>query len=75
MINITLPDGSARQYEAGVNGLDIAKSLSNSLAREVLSINVDDELWDLTRPIEQDASIKLNKLRLSKLHHSINETI
>ncbi len=41
--------------------LDIAKSLSNSLAREVLSINVDDELWDLTRPIEKDVSIKLNK--------------
>ncbi len=61
MISITLPDGSVREYEAGVTGLDIAKSLSNSLAREVLSINVDDELWDLTRPITGDASIKLNK--------------
>ena len=61
MINITLPDGSVREYEAGVTGLDIARSLSNSLAREVLSINVDDELWDLTRPITGDASIKLNK--------------
>jgi len=61
MINITLPDGSVREYEEGVNGLEIAKSLSNSLAREVLSINVNDELWDLNRPIEEDASIKLNK--------------
>ena len=61
MINITLPDGSVREYESGVSGLDIAKSLSNSLAREVLSVNVDDELWDLTRPITRDASIKLNK--------------
>ena len=61
MINITLPDGSVREYEPGVSGLDIARSLSNSLAREVLSINVNNELWDLTRPIHDDASIKLNK--------------
>jgi threonyl-tRNA synthetase len=61
MINITFPDGSAREYEAGVSGLDIARSLSNSLAREVLSINVNGELWDLGRPIMEDASIRLNK--------------
>lgn len=61
MINITLPDASVRKYESGVTGLDIAKSLSNSLAREVMSVNVGDELWDLMRPINEDASIKLNK--------------
>lgn len=61
MINITFPDGSVRQFEAGITGHDIAKSLSNSLAREVLSVNVNDELWDLTRPINADATIKLNK--------------
>jgi threonyl-tRNA synthetase len=61
MINITFPDGSVRQYEQGVTGLDIARGLSNSLAREVLSINVNDELWDLERPIQKDATIKLNK--------------
>jgi len=61
MINITFPDGSVRQFEQGVTGMDIAKSLSNSLAREVLSINVNDELWDLQRPIQRDATIKLNK--------------
>ena len=61
MINITFPDGSVREFEAGVSGHDIARSLSNSLAREVLSINVNDELWDLTRPIQEDATIKLNK--------------
>jgi len=60
MINITFPDGSVRQYEKGVSGYDIARSLSNSLAREVLSINVNDELWDIIRPIEEDATIKLN---------------
>jgi threonyl-tRNA synthetase len=50
-----------RKYEKGVTGHDIARSLSNSLAREVLSINVNGELWDIMRPIEEDASIKLNK--------------
>ncbi len=61
MINITFPDGSVRQFEQGVSGHDIARSLSNSLAREVLSINVNRELWDLNRPIQEDATIKLNK--------------
>ena len=61
MINISFPDGSVREYESDVTGLDIARSLSNSLAREVLSVNVNDELWDLTRPIKSDASIRLNK--------------
>lgn len=61
MINITFPDNSVRQYEKGINGLEIAKNLSNSLAREVLAITVNDELWDLLRPIDQDSSIKLHK--------------
>jgi threonyl-tRNA synthetase len=61
MINITFPDGSVRQFEHGVSGYEIARSLSNSLAREVLSVNVNDELWDLNRPIQEDATIKLNK--------------
>ena len=61
MINITFPDGSVREYEPGVTGMEIARSLSNSLAREVLSINVNGETWDLTRPIQEDAAIRLNK--------------
>ncbi|MBP7496118.1 MAG: threonine--tRNA ligase [Bacteroidales bacterium] len=59
MINIKLPDNSVRQYEAGVTGLDIAKSISEGLARNVLSIRVNGAIWDLTRPIEEDAEIKL----------------
>jgi threonyl-tRNA synthetase len=70
MIHITLPDGSVREFESGISGLDIARSLSNSLAREVLSINVDDELWDLTRPITRDASIKLNKFESEDGKHA-----
>ncbi|MEI7596974.1 MAG: threonine--tRNA ligase [Bacteroidota bacterium] len=59
MINITLPDGSIRNYEAGVTGNDIALSISEGLARNVLSIKVNEEIWDLTRPINTDAHIKL----------------
>lgn len=70
MINITLPDNSVRQYEAGVTGLDIAKSLSNSLARDVMSVTVNGELWDLTRPIHQDSSIRLHKFEEAEGKHA-----
>lgn len=59
MINITLPDGSIRQYETGVTSLEIAKSISEGLARNVLAAEVNDEVWDATRKIEQDATVKL----------------
>jgi len=61
MINITFPDQSVRKYEEGTTGLDIAKSLSNSLAREVLAVSVNNQVWDLTRPIREDADIRLHK--------------
>jgi threonyl-tRNA synthetase len=60
MIKITLPDQSVREYPKGVTGMEIAKSISEGLARKVLSISVNGEVWDLTRPIEQDAKIKLH---------------
>lgn len=59
MINITLPDGSVRQYESGVSAMDVAKSISEGLARKVLAANVNGEVWDASRPITQDASLKL----------------
>jgi threonyl-tRNA synthetase len=61
MIKITFPDKSIREYESGVMGIEIAKSISNSLAKEVVSVSVNDEIWDSTRPINKDASIKLHK--------------
>ena len=61
MIRITFPDKSVKEYEAGVNGLDIAKSISGQLAREILSITVNGELWDINRPIHDDAVIVLHK--------------
>ncbi|MDR2854509.1 MAG: TGS domain-containing protein, partial [Prevotellaceae bacterium] len=61
MIKITFPDGSVREFESGITGLQIAESISPRLAQEVLSVGINDEIWDLTRPIEQDAAIKLYK--------------
>ena len=59
MIKITFPDQSVRQYEAGVTPLDIAKSLSEGLARNVLAANVNGMKWDATRPIHEDATVQL----------------
>jgi len=59
MISITLPDNSVRQYAEGITGLDIAKSISEGLARQVLAVNVNGEIWDATRPVSNDARIKL----------------
>ncbi len=70
MIKITFPDNKVREYESGINGYDIAKSLSNSLAQEILSISVNDELWDISRPINIDASIKLFKWEQTEGKHA-----
>jgi threonyl-tRNA synthetase len=58
-IKITLPDGSVREFPQGVKGIEIAQSISEGLARNALSIEVNGEIWDLSRPIPQDASIKI----------------
>jgi threonyl-tRNA synthetase len=59
MINITFPDGNVRQYEAGTSSLEIAKSISEGLARNVLSARVNGEVIDADRPIQEDANIEL----------------
>ena len=59
MINITLPDGSLRQYEKGTSSMQIAQSISEGLARNVLAAEVDGQVWDANRAIEQDAHVKL----------------
>ena len=59
MINITLPDGSVRQYEKGVTSMEIASSISEGLARNVLAASVNGETWDAGRPILTDAGVKL----------------
>lgn len=59
MIHITLPDGSVRDYEAGVSALDVARSISEGLARKVLAAEIDGAVVDAFRPIHKDASLKL----------------
>jgi len=59
MINITFPDGAVRQYEKGVTGLEIAKSIAEGLARKVIAAGVNGQVWDVSRPINEDAAIKL----------------
>ncbi|MBQ7989367.1 MAG: threonine--tRNA ligase [Bacteroidaceae bacterium] len=61
MIKITFPDGSVREYEAGVTGLQIAESISSRLAQDVLACGVNGETVELNRPIMEDASVKLYK--------------
>jgi threonyl-tRNA synthetase len=60
-IVITLPDGATRTYDAGTTGMDIATSISKSLAKACAMIEVNGKLWDLSRPIDEDASISLIK--------------
>ncbi len=59
MIKITLPDGSVREYAAGSTSMDVAKSISEGLARKVLAASVNGEVWDMNRPIHADANFKL----------------
>ncbi len=60
-IKITFPDGSVKDFEKGVTGYQIAEGISPRLAAEVLSVSVDGQVTDLRQPIENDATIKLNK--------------
>jgi len=59
MPNITLPDGSVRQFDTATNGADIAASIGQSLARDAVAVRVDGELYDLTREIASDASVAI----------------
>ena len=60
-MNITFPDGSVKQFESGVTPLQVAESISPRLAREVLAATINDEEWDISRPICNDGEIKLFK--------------
>jgi threonyl-tRNA synthetase len=59
MIHITLPDGSVREYAEGVTAAEVAKSISEGLARKVLAAEVDGEIWDTSRAIKRDVSLRL----------------
>ena len=74
MIKITLPDGSVKEYQQGVTGMEIAESISPRLAKEVLSISVNGKVQDLTMPITEDASIKLHKFEDEEGKHAFWHT-
>ncbi len=59
MIKITLPDGAVREYEQGSSAFEVAKSISEGLARKVLAAKINGEVWDAHRPIENDATLNL----------------
>ena len=59
MIKLTLPDGSVREYDKGITAMQVARSISEGLARNVLAAEIDGKVWDASRPIEDDAKIKL----------------
>ncbi len=61
MIKITFPDGSVREFPEGITGYEIAESISPRLAEEALSVTVNGELWDLTRKINTNATVKFHK--------------
>ena len=74
MINITFPDGSSKQFEAGITLEDIAGSISSGLKKQAVAGYVNDELFDFNRPIEEDAKIRIltktDKESFSVLNHS-----
>ena len=74
MIKITFPDGSVREYESGVTGHQIAESLSQRLAQEVLACSVNGEIVELNRPITTDATLKLHKWEDEEAKHSFWHT-
>ena len=60
-IKLTFPDGTLREFDSGTTGLDVAKSISNGLAREALAMEVGGEVWDISRPLSSDASLRILK--------------
>ena len=74
MIKITFPDGSVREYESGVTGLQIAESISSRLAQEVLACGVNGEMVELNRPIHEDATVQLYKWEDAEGKHAFWHT-
>ncbi len=70
MIKITFPDGSAREYNKGISSLDVAEQISPRLAKEVYAATVNGEIWDLMRPINSDATLKLHKWEDAEAKHA-----
>jgi len=74
MVKITFPDGSVREYEQGVTGLQIAESISPALARDVVSCGINGETTELNRPINADASVVFYKFEDEEGKHTFWHT-
>ena len=74
MLKITFPDGSIREYEKGVTGLQIAESISSRLAQDVLACGINGETVELNRPINEDATIQLYKWEDAEGKHAFWHT-
>jgi threonyl-tRNA synthetase len=70
MIKITFPDGSAREYNSGISSFEVAEQISPRLAKEVYAATVNGEIWDLARPINSDAKLKLHKWEDAEAKHA-----
>jgi threonyl-tRNA synthetase len=70
MIKITFPDGSAKEYVQGISSLEVAEQISPRLAKEVYAATVNGEIWDLTRPINNDSTLKLHKWEDAEAKHA-----
>lgn len=70
MIKVTFPDGSVKEYEKGVTSLEIAEQISPKLAKEVYAASINGEVYDLTRPLTSDTTIKLHKWEDDEAKHT-----
>ncbi|MBN2861696.1 MAG: threonine--tRNA ligase, partial [Bacteroidales bacterium] len=70
MIKITFPDGTIKEYEKGISGLEIAEQISHGFAKEVYAATVNGELRDMTRPIDTDATLKFHKWEDAEAKHA-----
>lgn len=74
MIKVTFPDGSVREYAQGTTALQIAESISPRLAKEIFAASINDQIWDLTRAINEDSTIKLHKWDDDEAKHTFWHT-
>ncbi|MDQ1297233.1 MAG: threonyl-tRNA synthetase, partial [Bacteroidota bacterium] len=70
MIKITFPDGTVKEFKEGITSLEIAEQISPRLAKEVYAATVNGEVWDLSRPIRTDSTLKLHKWEDEEAKHA-----
>ena len=74
MIKLTMPDGSIREAEAGITALELVKSISNSLAKKVLAVSIDDKVMDLTTVLDKDAAVQFLTFEDEGGRHALRHT-